>query len=171
MIASYVWGQDSSRLGSYLNPHNPTNQAPFQPESVNTLVDFTLRDLAELNGVSHEFILSQYEGYHVYDWYGSAYSNGAFAIFGPGQFSSVLPWLMMPAANGHMHFAGEALSSGHAWIIGAVNSAWRTVYEILSTEGLEDKKKEFIDKWNIIDEVDMGWYNWSPDGSPVKSWP
>ncbi|KAI8299910.1 putative bifunctional amine oxidase [Colletotrichum sp. SAR11_240] len=171
MIASYVWGQDSSRLGSYLNPHNPTTQAPFQPESVNTLVDFTLRDLAELNGVSHEFILSQYEGYHVYDWYGSAYSNGAFAIFGPGQFSSVLPWLMMPAANGHMHFAGEALSSGHAWIIGAVNSAWRTVYEILSTEGLEDKKKEFIDKWNIIDEVDMGWYNWSPDGSPVKSWP
>ncbi|KAH0424148.1 l-amino acid oxidase [Colletotrichum camelliae] len=171
MIASYVWGQDSSRLGSYLNPHNPTTQAPFQPESVNTLVDFTLRDLAELNGVSHEFILSQYEGYHVYNWYGSAYSNGAFAIFGPGQFSSVLPWLMMPAANGHMHFAGEALSSGHAWIIGAVNSAWRTVYEILSTEGLEDKKKEFIDKWNIIDEVDMGWYNWSPDGSPVKSWP
>ncbi|KAJ5000559.1 putative bifunctional amine oxidase [Colletotrichum sp. SAR 10_66] len=171
MIASYVWGQDSSRLGSYLNPHNPTTQAPFQPESVNTLVDFTLRDLAELNGVSREFILSQYEGYHVYDWYGSAYSNGAFAIFGPGQFSSVLPWLMMPAANGHMHFAGEALSSGHAWIIGAVNSAWRTVYEILSTEGLEDKKKEFIDKWNIIDEVDMGWYNWSPDGSPVKSWP
>ncbi|KAI8284066.1 hypothetical protein K4K60_002228 [Colletotrichum sp. SAR11_57] len=171
MIASYVWGQDSSRLGSYLNPHNPTTQAPFQPESVNTLVDFTLRDLAELNGVSHDFILSQYEGYHVYDWYGSAYSNGAFAIFGPGQFSSVLPWLMMPAANGHMHFAGEALSSGHAWIIGAVNSAWRTVYEILSTEGLEDKKKEFIDKWNIIDEVDMGWYNWSPDGSPVKSWP
>ncbi|KAF5512397.1 putative bifunctional amine oxidase [Colletotrichum aenigma] len=171
MIASYVWGQDSSRLGSYLNPHNPTNQAPFQPESVNTLVDLTLRDLAELNGVSHEFILSQYEGYHVYDWYGSAYSNGAFAIFGPGQFSSVLPWLMMPAANGHMHFAGEALSSGHAWIIGAVNSAWRTVYEILSTEGLEDKKKEFIEKWNIIDEVDMDWYNWSPDGSPIKSWP
>ncbi|KAF9875231.1 l-amino acid oxidase [Colletotrichum karsti] len=166
MIASYVWGQDSSRLGSYLNPHNPTTQAPYQPESVNTLIDLTLRDLAVLNGVSQEFILSQYEGYHAYDWYGSGYSTGAFAIFGPGQFSSVLPWLMMPAADGHMHFAGEALSSGHAWIIGAVNSAWRSVFEILSTEGLEDKKKEFIEKWNVIDEVDMGWYNWSPDGQP-----
>ncbi|KAK1458720.1 L-amino acid oxidase [Colletotrichum cuscutae] len=137
----YVWGQDASRLGSYMNPHNEKQQAPYQPESIDVMVDLTLRNLAELNGVSHEFLLSQFEGYHAYDWYGSAYSNGAFAIFGPGQFSSTLPWLMRPSADGHMHFAGEALSSGHAWIIGAVNSAWRTMVEILCTEGLEDKKK------------------------------
>ncbi|KAK2033552.1 L-amino acid oxidase [Colletotrichum zoysiae] len=166
MIASYVWGQDASRLGSYLNPHNPTTQAPYQPESVDAMVDVILKSLAELNGVSHEYLLSQFEGYHAYDWYGSAYSNGAFAIFGPGQFSSTLPWLMRPAADGHMHFGGEALSSGHAWIIGAVNSAWRTVFEILDTEGLEDKKKQFIDQWGVIDEVDMGWYDWSPEGRP-----
>ncbi|GJC89387.1 putative bifunctional amine oxidase DDB_G0291301 [Colletotrichum liriopes] len=166
MIASYTWGQDASRLGSYLNPHNPTAQAPYQPESADVMVDLALKSLAELNGVSHEYLLSQFEGYHVYDWYGSAYSNGAFAIFGPGQFSSTLPWLMRPAADGHMHFGGEALSSGHAWIIGAVNSAWRTVLEILDTEGLEDKKKQFIDQWGVIDEVDMGWYNWSPEGWP-----
>ncbi|KAK1962107.1 L-amino acid oxidase [Colletotrichum sublineola] len=166
MIASYVWGQDASRLGSYLNPHNPTTQAPYQPESIDVMVNLVLRNLAELNGVSHEYLLSQFEGYHAYDWYGSAYSNGAFAIFGPGQFSSSLPWLMRPAANGHMHFGGEALSSGHAWIIGAVNSAWRTVLEILNTEGLEDKKKQFIAQWGVIDEVDMGWYNWSPEGRP-----
>ncbi|KXH42851.1 L-amino acid oxidase [Colletotrichum simmondsii] len=156
MIASYVWGQDASRLGSYMNPHNEKQQAPYQPESIDVMVDLTLRNLAELNGVSHEFLLSQFEGYHAYDWYGSAYSNGAFAIFGPGQFSSTLPWLMRPSADGHMHFAGEALSSGHAWIIGAVNSAWRTVFEILCTEGLEDKKKQFVEQWGVIDEVDMG---------------
>ena len=166
MIASYVWGQDASRLGSYLNPHNPTTQAPSQPESIDVLVDLTLRDLAVLNGVSYDFIKSQFEGYHAYDWYGSAYSNGAFAIFGPGEFSSLLPWLLTPAVSGHMHFAGEALSSGHAWIIGAVNSAWRTVYEILCTEGMEEKKKQFIEQWDVIDEVDMGWYDWSPDGWP-----
>ncbi|KAK1709858.1 L-amino acid oxidase [Colletotrichum lupini] len=166
MIASYVWGQDASRLGSYMNPHNEKQQAPYQPESIDVMVDLTLRNLAELNGVSHEFLLSQFEGYHAYDWYGSAYSNGAFAIFGPGQFSSTLPWLMRPSADGHMHFAGEALSSGHAWIIGAVNSAWRTVFEILCTEGLEDKKKQFVEQWGVIDEVDMGWYDWSPEGFP-----
>jgi hypothetical protein len=166
MIASYIWGQDSSRLGSYLNPHNPTTQAPYQPESIETLVNITLRDLALLNGVSYEFLLSEFEDYHAYDWYDSAYSNGGFAMFSPGQFSSVMPWLMRPAGEGHMHFAGEALSSGHAWIIGAVNSAWRTVYEILCTEGLEEKKKQFIEQWGIIDEVDIGWYDWSPEGDP-----
>jgi hypothetical protein len=116
--------------------------------------------------VSYEFVREQFVDYHAYDWYGSAYSDGAFAIFGPGEFSSPMPWLMTPAADGHMHFAGEALSSGHAWIIGAVNSAWRTVYEILSTEGLEDKKKDFVNMWGVIDEVDMGWYDWSPEGWP-----
>jgi hypothetical protein len=40
------------------------------------------------------------------------------------------------------------------------------VYEILSTEGMEDKKKQFIEQWDVIDEVDIGWYNWSPDGWP-----
>ncbi|KAG7423077.1 putative bifunctional amine oxidase [Fusarium oxysporum f. sp. raphani] len=119
-----------------------------------------------VNGVSYEFLLSEFEDYHAYDWYDSAYSNGGFAMFSPGQFSSVMPWLMRPAAEGHMHFAGEALSSGHAWIIGAVNSAWRTVYEILCTEGLEEKKKQFIEQWDIIDEVDMCWYDWSPEGNP-----
>lgn len=166
MIASYTWGQDSSRLGSYLNPHNPTTQAPYQPESADVLVNLTLSDLAVLNGVTFEFLYEQLEDWHAYDWYSSAFSVGGFALFGPGQYSSVMPWLMMPAAEGHMHFAGEALSSGHAWIVGALNSAWRTVFEILCTEGLEDKKKEFIEKWNVIDEVDLGWYDWSPEGWP-----
>ena len=70
-----------------------------------------------------------------------------------------------------VHFAGEALSSGHAWIIGAVNSAWRTVYEILCTEGMEDKKAKFIQTWNITDEVELGWYNWSPAGLPITAAP
>jgi monoamine oxidase len=159
MIASYTWAQDASRLGSFLNPHNNDTQAPYQPENVDVLVDLTLRDLAQLNGVSYAFLKDQFLEYHAYDWYGSAYSDGAFAIFGPGEFSSLMPALMTPAAEGHMHFAGEALSSGHAWIIGAVNSAWRTVFEVLNTEGMEDKKKQFVEMWGVIDEVDMGWYH------------
>ncbi|KAF6811931.1 L-amino acid oxidase [Colletotrichum musicola] len=166
MVATYVWGQDASRLGSYLNPHNEGTQAPYQPDSVNTMVDMLLKDLAELNGVSYEFLKGEFLQYHAYDWYGSAYSNGAFAIFGPGQYSSTMPWLMRPAADGHMHFAGEALSSGHAWIIGALNSAWRTVFEILNTEGMAEKKDQFVEQWKCIDDVDLGWYKWSPEGEP-----
>lgn len=93
------------------------------------------------------------------------FSNGAFAIFGPGEFSTVMPHLMTPAWYGHMHFGGEALSSGHAWIIGAINSAWRNVMEILDTEGLKDKAAQLNSMWGgPIDEVDMGWYNFNTEG-------
>lgn len=101
---------------------------------------------------------------HAYDYYWYQLPRtrfGAFAIWGPGQFSSVMPYLRTHAALGHMHFGGEALSSGRAWIIGAVNSAYWTVVEILATEGLTDKLDEFVAMWRLIDEVDMGWYHWT----------
>lgn len=70
--------------------------------------------------------------------------------------------LIQPAYNGHMHFGGEALSSGHAWIIGAINSAWRNVVEILITEGLDDEMCELLSMWGgVIDEFDMDWYNFT----------
>jgi hypothetical protein len=127
MIASYVWGQDSSRLGA-------------------------LRD--------------QYVDYHAWDWYQNEWSVGAFAMFGPDQYSNIMPSLMTPAESGHVHWAGEALSSGHAWIIGAVNSAYRSVAEILKAEGRDDLIAELISKWGTIDEVDMGWYTTSDVGGP-----
>ncbi|KAH8759451.1 L-amino acid oxidase [Diaporthe sp. PMI_573] len=177
MIGSYVWGQDASRLGAYLNAHNNSTQAPYQPGGFEELTEITLSDLAALNNVSYGFVREQFVGIHAYDWYQSEasyhyksdakkqFSNGAFAMFGPGEFSTVMPYLMTPAWNGHMHFGGEALSSGHAWIIGAVNSAWRTVMEILDTEGLEDKADELNSMWGgPIDDVDMGWYDFNTMG-------
>jgi hypothetical protein len=56
MIASYVWAQDASRLGAYLNPHNPTTQAPYQPAGFDELIELTLNDLAVLNNVSYQFL-------------------------------------------------------------------------------------------------------------------
>lgn len=56
MIASYVWGQDASRLGAYLNAHNNKTQAPFQPEGFDELTELTLRDLAALNNISYHFL-------------------------------------------------------------------------------------------------------------------
>lgn len=162
MIASYTWGQDASRLGAYLNPHDTASQAPPAPESFQSLVDIALADLAVLNNVTLEFVTEQYVSAHAYDWYQSEHSVGAFAIFGPGQFSSMMPYLMKPGAKGHLHFGGEALSSGHAWIIGAVNSAYRTVVEVLANEGMHDEIQSLVDMWGLIDEVDMGWYKWTP---------
>lgn len=162
MIVSYTWGQDASRQGAYLNPHDTAGQAPAQPGAFSRLVEQTLADLAELHNVTVGFLQEQYEDAHAYDWYQSEHSLGAFAKFAPGQYSTVMPYLLTPVAGGHMHFGGEALSSGHAWIIGAVNSAYRNVVEVLATEQLGEKLNALVDMWGLIDELDMGWYDWTP---------
>ncbi|KFX88596.1 hypothetical protein V490_07535 [Pseudogymnoascus sp. VKM F-3557] len=148
MIASYIWGQDSTRLGAYLRT----------PEARDTLVRVVLNDLAAMNNVTVEFLESEYIDYYAWDWYQNEWSVGAFAIFTAGQYHDVMPSLMVPAENGHLHFGGEALSSGHAWIIGAINSAYRTVLEVLKTEQRNDLIEQLVQTWGTIDEVDLGWY-------------
>ncbi|KAI9757248.1 MAG: hypothetical protein M1835_000663 [Candelina submexicana] len=140
MIASYTWGQDSSRQGAYLN--TPTARAH--------LIEITLRDLALMNNVSLSFLQDQYLDSHAFSWYDSEYSVGAFAKFSPGLFSSLLPALLAPAADVRLHFAGEALSSGHAWIIGALNSAYRSVAEILAVEGRMDLLEQLVEQWGVV---------------------
>jgi monoamine oxidase len=148
MIASYTWGQDSARLGAFYGDFT----------SIPHVVSTTIRDLARLNNVTHQFLLDQFVDYHVWNWYGHEFSIGAFASFAPAQFSTVMPALLQPAYFGKVHFAGEALSSGHGWIIGALNSAYRAVAEVLAVEGLAGKLQELVDTWGLVDEVDMGWY-------------
>ncbi|KAG9080006.1 hypothetical protein FRC06_007194 [Ceratobasidium sp. 370] len=55
---------------------------------------------------------------------------GAYAFFGPGQFSSLYPSLTRPAAERRLHFAGEAISTCHAWVAGAIDSANRVAGQI-----------------------------------------
>lgn len=95
--------------------------------------------------------------------YRDPYTRGAFALYGPGQFGYASPTgqavphppsmfsaLKAPAANGKLHFAGEATSAHHAWVLGSLNSAWRAVYNAL--EGHPLLQADLIDKWGIPDE-------------------
>jgi len=51
---------------------------------------------------------------------------------------------LQPGYGGKLHFAGEALSSGHAWIIGVVDSAYRAVVEVLAVEGMQGKIEDMV---------------------------
>lgn len=122
------------------------------------MIDITLHDLADMNNVTYDFLRKQYNDSHAWSWYDSELSVGAFARFGPGQYITTLPALLEPAANGRLHFAGEALSSGHGWIIGAVNSAYRTVAEVLAVSGRKDLLDLLIEKWGTIVSPDLSHY-------------
>ena len=105
----------------------------------------------------------------AFAWYNDPNYRGAFAIFGPSQFydttpivngggASLFDSVKVPGPGGRFHVAGEATSTHHGWIIGALNSAWRAVNNVI--KGCSDEKelrekltKPFKDGgWDIPDE-------------------
>ncbi|KAI0800655.1 hypothetical protein C8Q74DRAFT_1191398 [Fomes fomentarius] len=124
LIASYCWTDDADRLGALT-----TNDS-----QKSVLVELVLRELARIHNLEISFLRGQLLGTHAWSWSHDPYTMGAFAHFGPGRFNSAYESLTAPAGAGRLHFAGEAISTRHAWVEGALDSAWRAVYELLVTE-------------------------------------
>ena len=155
MLASYTWAQDAQRLGGLA-------QAVPGSESDQLLVDLTLKNLSALHGVSVEK-MGPLQAHFAWNWHADPHARGAFALFGPGQFgqsgegNSMFASMKAPGAKGKLHIAGEATSAHHAWVLGALNSGWRAVYNALGMYGpIEgEAKRELLKKlWDIPDEED-----------------
>ncbi|KAF8492942.1 amine oxidase [Gautieria morchelliformis] len=122
MLVSYTWGQDALRQGAFVQGHHSA-------ESI--LRKLILEDLAEMHEIPYDTLAKKVKAFHEWNWYGDSFSIGAFAHFGPGQFSTLYPEVTQPAARGLLHIAGEATSVNHAWVAGALDSAFRCVMEIV----------------------------------------
>jgi len=147
LIASYSWSQDALRLGALIQ--GPGSDAEKE------LITVVLRDLAAIHEVSMQFLTDQMVGYYAHNWYDDPHTQGAFALYGPGQFGDLFAGVTRPASGGLLHIAGEAASVHHAWVAGALNSAWRSVAEILIHEGMWDKLKMLEQEWPIPDEISI----------------
>ena len=116
-----------------------------------------LRDLARLHAgsrITYDFLAAQYITHHAFDWSDNPFTSGCFATFSPGQFSHLYPYLVRPAADGRLHFAGEASSVHHAWIVGALESAERAVILSLLRLGRRDLAKKVEERWGPVSELD-----------------
>lgn len=105
LLCSYTWAQDAQRIGGLIGPDG---------QGVNEeLLEVVLRDLARLhsNFITFEQIRDNVIEYNAFDWYADPNTSGAFALFGPGQFSRLYPLLIRPTADGNLHFVGEGKSS------------------------------------------------------------
>ena len=132
LLCSYTWSQEAQRIGSLINSKDP--EAPKE------LKDLLIDNLAKLHeGIKpdewnyeklHELISSEWQEYHAYDWYSDPGTTGAFAYFGPGQFQNMYPWIVR--SDGRHMIIGEAASAHHAWVVGALESAVRGVYQFLA---------------------------------------
>ncbi|KAI0121136.1 hypothetical protein BJ170DRAFT_688221 [Xylariales sp. AK1849] len=156
ILCSYTWGQDAQRIGSLISPDTPRNEEQLKA--------VLLHDLALLHANEkkpYEALLSeleqQYVTHHAFDWYNDENMSGAFAYFGPGQFSNMWQEIIKPNAFGQLYLVGEAASSHHAWIVGALESVVRGVYVML--EGLQsgdNTYKPYQDAMNLLKDGPSG---------------
>jgi monoamine oxidase len=111
VLASYVWGEDALRWDSLTEPDR---------------LQFALDGMCQLHG---ENVRKLHLGGTTKSWMQDPFSCGEAAIFAPGQFESVMPYLLQPE-GGRIHFAGEHTSLKHAWIEGAIESGVRTALAV-----------------------------------------
>jgi len=75
-------------------------------------------------------IRTQFQQGVAHQWALEPWSRGAFAVFHPGQMTSMMPGISTPV--GRVHFAGEHTSAWMGWMEGALQSGERVAREILS---------------------------------------
>lgn len=144
LLCSYTWGQDAQRIGSLISRDQPKDGGEDFADKDKQLKSLLLRNLALLHAVddkeeTYKALLDQlekqYVGHHAWDWYRDENMSGAFAYFGPSQYSNMWQEIIKPNAFGQLYLVGEASSSHHAWIVGALESVVRAAY--LLFEGLQ----------------------------------
>ncbi|CEI63518.1 hypothetical protein FVEN_g6649 [Fusarium venenatum] len=130
LLCSYTWGQDAQRLGSLCSNNTTQNDEELKRVIIHDLARLHARD--ELEDYTFDKMVKlleeQYIDHHGYDWYRDQHMSGAFAYFGPGRFSNMWQEIIKPNALGQLYLVGEAASSHHAWIAGALESVVRAVY-------------------------------------------
>ncbi|KAK4449750.1 putative L-amino-acid oxidase precursor [Podospora aff. communis PSN243] len=153
LLASYTWAQDATRMGSLVNGR-------LSPEGEEQLVELILRELALLHAqtTTYDKIRAAFTGvHHAYSWPQDPTTAGAFALFGPGQFSNLYPYLTRPAADSKFHIVGEASSAHHAWIVGALDSAFAAVSKFIKRFDMGHKlQQQLEDQWGSLDELETG---------------
>jgi hypothetical protein len=149
LLCSYTWGQDAQRIGSLCSKNTPENEEELKK----TL----FHDLARLHANAEcpfeeclQLLKDQYVDHHAWDWYSDQNMSGAFAYFGPGQFSNMWQEIIKPNAYGQLYLVGEAASSHHAWIVGALESVIRATYVMF--QGLQRQNPGF-DAYRIVLEL------------------
>jgi hypothetical protein len=152
LIVSYTWAQDAARMSAMVPDF--TNPPTSTPKFTDPIADVCLKGLVKLfqgreDAPSLGDLQSFYITHHAWAWSHDPYTCGAFALFGPGQFENVWPLFKVPLANSRLAICGEAMSVHHAWISGALDSAFFSVTTFLAARATQysdmaDKAKKLL---------------------------
>lgn len=165
LLCSYTWSQDALRIASLITQESPKGEDELKTLLMHNLTLLHARSKEEYDK-TYELIDKSYITHHAYDWYKDPYMSGAFAYFGPGQFSVMYNEIVVN--NGWLFLIGEATSAHHAWIVGALESAVRGVYQFLNALATIDDQSE---KSRGVYEEAMKWLTSAEDGIPFGPLP
>ncbi|KAK2019182.1 L-amino acid oxidase [Colletotrichum eremochloae] len=174
LMVSYSWAQDATRIGALIPDY--TKVPPSRDDAIVTLC---LKNLALLwaeqpDPPSFEFLQDQYLSHHAWAWSHDEYTGGAFALFGPGQFKHIYPTFQQNFCGDKFTMCGEALSAHHAWISGALDSAYAAVFRWLTAIGRNDLRDELersyfgTGKNKNVAEVDKNLVRWAVELGGAK---
>ncbi len=143
VLQVYCWAQDARRLGALSDQER----------------------VAEcLKGIQYLYpeveVAAEFAGYDdgrtTKTWFWDQHAGGgAFALFNPGQFKNLYATLLTPEFDGCLNFAGEGCSVHHGWIVGAMDSAYNAVRNILLQAGANDKLKQMQEIWGTYTAPDV----------------
>ncbi|KAH7024824.1 uncharacterized protein B0I36DRAFT_376639 [Microdochium trichocladiopsis] len=165
LLCSYTWAQDATRIGSLIKNNTNGSNDPDQEELKNLILDNLARLHLEnfrkqqkqpdmpLEEV-RQIIGDAYVEHHAFSWSHDPFTSGAFALFGPGQFANLYPYLSRPGADSRFHICGEASSAHHAWIVGALDSALASVHRFLRRFELWEYREKLEKLWITPGEVE-----------------
>lgn len=143
VLQIYCWSEDAQRLGA-LSDEERINEC--------------------LKGIAYLYpdvdVYAEFSGYEdgvkTKTWFWDQHAGGgAFALFAPNQFKNIYPVLLTPEFDGCLNFAGEACSVHHGWIVGALDSAYNSVYNILLQAGATDKIEQMRATWGTFYSPDV----------------
>lgn len=138
VLQVYCWGQDARKLGALGEKER---------------IDECLKGIQYLHPEVkiYEKFAGYEDGVTTKTWFWDQHTGGgAFAMFKPGQFKKLYPAMRKPEFNGCLNFAGECCSVNHGWIVGALDSAYTAVQNILLQAGETEKIEQMEQTWGTL---------------------
>ena len=143
VLQIYCWAQDAERMGA-LDDEARVNECLKGIQYLYPEVD-----------VNAMFMGYKPEEYTKTWFWDNHAGGGAFALYKAGQFKNLYPALLTPEFEGHLNLAGECCSVHHGWIVGALDSGYNAVFNILKQMEDEDRIEKMQKTWGVLTYPDI----------------
>lgn len=126
-IMSYSWALDATHMASLIAANDEESTNIDDP-----IVQLLFQNIVKLwsttsTPITLQTLQENYIAHHSFAWSHAPNTAGGFALFGPGQFENMYPLFTQPLCGNKLWICGEAMSCHHAWISGAIDSAYQAV--------------------------------------------